>query len=114
MECYAGLAKLLVPWRTPVSADVDDAVLKTTPAADVPSASDGPIPTASVRHVSPQVVAALLSQPRCLLSTRQAQTVDVLKAQCPGFTAMRRLRLRSFEHDGDRICNTSPKRGRHS
>ena len=32
------------------------------------------------------IAAALLSQPRCLLSARQAQTVDVLKAQCPDFT----------------------------
>ncbi len=46
-----------------------------------------------VRHVSPQIAAALLGQPRALLSERQAQTVDVLKQQCPGFTTMRRLVL---------------------
>ena len=49
------------------------------------------------RHVlSPKIAAALLGQPRALLSARQAQTVDVLKQQCPGFTTMRRLVL-SFQ-----------------
>jgi transposase len=43
--------------------------------------------------VSPQVAAALLGQPRVRLSERQADTVDALKAQCPGFTTMRRLVL---------------------
>jgi transposase len=51
------------------------------------------MPVAPVRHLSPQIAAALLSQPRCLLSARQAQTVDALKEQCPGFTTMRRLVL---------------------
>jgi hypothetical protein len=53
--------------------------------------SDEPIPCVPVRHMSPQIAAALLSQPRALLSERQAPTVDVLKQQCPGFTQMRRL-----------------------
>jgi hypothetical protein len=44
------------------------------------------------RHVSPQIAAALLGQPRPLLTERQAHTVDVLKAQS-GFTTMRRLVL---------------------
>jgi transposase len=52
-----------------------------------------PVLAAPVRHVSPQVAAALLSQPRRLLSARQAQTLDVLKQRCPDFTAMRRLVL---------------------
>ena len=48
--------------------------------------ADGPAPIASVftRHVSPQIAAALLGQPRTLLSERQAQTVDALKASVPG------------------------------
>jgi hypothetical protein len=43
--------------------------------------------------VSPQRAAALLGQPRALLTDRQAHTVDVLKDRCPGFTTMRRLVL---------------------
>ena len=37
------------------------------------------------------MAAALLGQPRPLLSARQAETVDALNAHCPGFTTMRRL-----------------------
>ena len=55
--------------------------------------SAAPMPAVPVRHVSPQIAAALLSQPRALLSARQAETVDVLKEQCPGFTTTRRLVL---------------------
>jgi hypothetical protein len=44
-----------------------------------------------VRHVSPQIAAALLSQPRPLLSAHNAETVDALKHQCPAFMVMRRL-----------------------
>jgi coenzyme F420-dependent glucose-6-phosphate dehydrogenase len=36
--------------------------------------------------VTPSVAAALLGQPHVLLSARQAETVDALKAHCPGFT----------------------------
>jgi hypothetical protein len=81
---YAGLAKLLAPWREPA------------PRCETPidhAALDGvaPIPCVPVRHVSPQIAAALLSQPRPLLSAHNAETVDTLKHQCPGFTVMRRL-----------------------
>jgi hypothetical protein len=86
--CYAGLAKLLAPWREPPPTRGD-----ATPLDDVPITSEAPIACVPVRHVSPQVAAALLSQPRPLLSAHQAETVDALKEQCPGFTTMRRLVL---------------------
>jgi hypothetical protein len=49
-------------------------------------------PTGS-RHLSPQVAAALLSKVRTELTSRQAQIVDLLKRQCPGFAEMRKLVL---------------------
>jgi hypothetical protein len=94
--CYAGLAKLLAPWRAPVSVNRNDTSmmnLTLSAVTDAPTASHVPVPAAPVRHVSPQVAAALLSQPRCLLSARQAQTIDVLKERCAGFATMRRLVL---------------------
>jgi transposase len=59
---YAGLAKILAPWRAPAPGDA-------------------PRP-APVRHLAPPTAAALLSQPRALLNARQVATVDLLKAQC--------------------------------
>jgi hypothetical protein len=50
-------------------------------------------PTGS-RHLSPQAAAAaLLSKVRTELTSRQAQIVDFLKRQCPGFAEMRKLVL---------------------
>jgi transposase len=43
------------------------------------------------RQLSPQVAAALLNKPRPDLTTRQAEIVDALKEQCPGFAVMRKL-----------------------
>jgi len=80
LGCYAGLAKLLAPWRGPAPTPGD------TPLDQTPIPSEAPIAHVPVRHVSPQIAAALLSQPRPLLSDRQAETVDALKEQCPGFT----------------------------
>ena len=79
--CYGGLARLLAPWR-----------LHGVPA-DRPRVSDVPVASIFTRHVSPQIAAALLGQPRALLTTRQAETVDALKVHCPGATTMRRLML---------------------
>jgi transposase len=45
------------------------------------------------RQLSPQVAAALLSKVRAELTSRQAQIVDLLKRQCPGFAEMRKLVL---------------------
>jgi hypothetical protein len=83
---YAGLAKLLAPWREapPVRPE-------PPPIAHVESGA--PMAVVAVRHVSPRIAAALLGQPRPLLNEGRAQTVDALKAQCPGFTTMRRLVL---------------------
>ncbi|MEO7272538.1 MAG: transposase [Vicinamibacterales bacterium] len=87
---YAGLAKLLAPWRTPARIDAETPIEHPTPTE-----CGVLIPSVPVRHVSPQIAAALLGQPRALLTERQAQIVDVLKDRCPGFTAMRRV-VRSF------------------
>jgi transposase len=78
---YAGLARLLAPWR-----------LHGLPACR-PRADGAPVASVFTRHVSPQIAAVLLGQLRPLLTERQAETVDALKAQCPGFTTMRRLVL---------------------
>jgi hypothetical protein len=78
---YAGLARLIAPWR-----------LHGLPACR-PRAGGMPVSSVFTRHVSPQIAAALLGQPRPLLTDRQGDTVDALKAQCPGFTTMRRLTL---------------------
>jgi hypothetical protein len=43
------------------------------------------------------VAAALLSKVRTELTSRQAQIVDLLKRQCPGFAEMRKLVL-GFSH----------------
>jgi hypothetical protein len=43
------------------------------------------------RQLSPQVAAALLSKVRAELTSHQAQIVDTLKRQCPGFAVMRKL-----------------------
>jgi hypothetical protein len=48
------------------------------------------IPTES-RQLSPQLAAALLSKVRTELTNHQAQIVDTLKQQCPGFAVMRKL-----------------------
>src|SRR3954466_8621819 len=55
--------------------------------------TDAPAVTIVTRHVSPQVAAALLGQPRALLTERQVEVVDALKHHCPTFTMMRRLVL---------------------
>jgi hypothetical protein len=78
---YAGLARLLAPWR-----------LHGLPVCR-PQPAGAPVASVFTRHVSPQIAAALLGQPRPLLTERQAQTVDALKAHCPGYTTMRRLVL---------------------
>lgn len=54
---------------------------------DIPSA------VRVVRHVSPQVAAALLSKPGPRLDSRQSEMVDNLKRNCPGFATMRHLVL---------------------
>ncbi|MEP7307483.1 MAG: transposase [Acidobacteriota bacterium] len=79
--CYGGLARLLAPWRL------------HGPTAGHPQSGGTPVASIFTRHVSPQIAAALLGQPRARLTERQAQTVDALKAHCPGFTTMRRLML---------------------
>jgi hypothetical protein len=78
---YAGLAKLLAPGRH------DGSTFRRRRAGGAPLAS------VFTGHVSPQIAAALLSQPRRLLSARQVHTVDALKERCPGFTTIRRLVL---------------------
>jgi hypothetical protein len=91
--CYTGLAKLLAAWRTPAPVRPDTPIDTAATASEAPVVCDELIATVPVRHISPQIAAALLSQPRPLLTARQAATVDALKGQCPGFTTMRRLVL---------------------
>ena len=79
---YAGLAKLVARWRY-------DAAALARPRR----VAGAPTVTIVARHVSPQVAAALLGQPRALLSDRQVEIVDALKHHCPTFTTMRRLVL---------------------
>jgi hypothetical protein len=43
------------------------------------------------RQLSTQVAAALLSKVRAELTSQQAQIVNILKRQCPGFAVMRKL-----------------------
>jgi hypothetical protein len=83
--CYSRLAQLLSPWRQP--------------KPELKAASPTPPPISQVqvvsppwgRQISPQVAAALLNKPRPDLTTRQAEIVDALKEQCPGFAVMRKL-----------------------
>ena len=82
--CYSGLAKFLSPWRQP-KAETRRAVC-TFPGAPQLEATTW---TAS-RQLSPQVAAALLAKMPAELTSRQAQIVDTLKRQCPGFAVMRK------------------------
>jgi hypothetical protein len=79
--CYAGLARLLAPCREHGSPH---AVRVSTGHRLRACSGD------TLRH---KLLPALLGQPRTLLTERQAQTVDALKEQCPGYTTMRRLVL---------------------
>jgi transposase len=83
--CYSRLAQLLSPWRQPKPES--EAVNPLPPP--VPQAEATALPT--VRQISPQVASARLSKPRPELSARQAEIVDILKEQCPGFAIMRKL-----------------------
>jgi transposase len=85
--CYSGLAKLLSPWRQP-KAEAGKAISALSDATQLEVTT----PTGS-RQLSPQVAAALLSKVRTELTSRQAQIVDLLKRQCPGFAEMRKLVL---------------------
>jgi transposase len=83
--CYSGLAKFLSPWRQPkaetrkaISASPDAPQLEVTTST-------------GSRQLSPQVAAALLSKVRAELTSQQAQIVNMLKRQCPGFAVMRKL-----------------------
>ena len=83
--CYSGLAKLLSPWRQ-AKAETRRAI------SAFPDAPQLEVTTSTVsRQLSPQVAAALLGKVRTELTSQQAQIVDTLKRQCPGFAVMRKL-----------------------
>ena len=83
--CYSGLAKFLSPWRQ-AKAETRRTVSRFPDASQLePTISTGS------RQLSPQVAAALLSKVRAELTSQQAQIVDTLKRQCPGFAVMRKL-----------------------
>ena len=80
-----GSAKLLSPWRQ-AKAETRRAVFRFPDASQLePTISTGS------RQLSPQVATALLSKVRAELTSQQAQIVDTLKRQCPGFAVMRKL-----------------------
>ena len=83
--CYSGLAKFLSPWRQ-AKAETRRAVSRFPDASQVE-----PIISTGSRQLSPQVATALLSKVRAELTSQQAQIVDTLKRQCPGFAVMRKL-----------------------
>jgi transposase len=83
--CYSGLAKFLSSWRQAKAE-----TRRSIPAFSAASQLEPAISTGS-RQLSPQVAAALLSKVRAELTSQQAQIVDALKRQCPGFAVMRKL-----------------------
>jgi transposase len=83
--CYSGLAKFLLPWRQPKAGTRKE--ISTFPDA---THFEPTISTGSTQ-LSPQVATALLSKIRAELTSQQAQIVDTLKRQCPGFAVMRKL-----------------------
>ena len=83
--CYSGLAKFLSPWRQP-KAETRRAI------SAFPDALQLQVTTSTgSRQLSPQVAVALLGKIRAELTRKQAQIVDTLKRQCPGFAVMRKL-----------------------
>ena len=83
--CYTRLAELLSPWRQP-KPELEAASPIPPPISQVQAVSQP-----SARQISPQVAAALLNKPRPDLTARQAEIVDALKEQCPGYAVMRKL-----------------------
>jgi transposase len=84
---------VLAPWRDPIQGPLETDTNSASNAAEAPDTRDDAPASVCVRHVSPRRAAALLSQPRPLLTARQAEIVDGLKERCPGFTTMRQLVL---------------------
>jgi transposase len=83
--CYSGLAKFLSTWRQPKAETRREIFAFPYATQFEPTTSTGS------RQLSPQVAAALLSKVRAELTSQQAQIVDTLKWQCPGFAVMRKL-----------------------
>jgi hypothetical protein len=78
-------AKFISPWREAKAEN-----RRPIPAFPATSQLEPATWTGS-RQLSPQVAAALLSKARAELTSQQAQIVDTLKRQCPGFAVMRKL-----------------------
>src|SRR6476646_2617674 len=81
------LAKFLSTWRQPQAEPRREIFAFPDATQFEPTTSTGS------RQLSPQVAAALLSKVRAELTSQQAQIVDLLKRQCPGFAEMRKLVL---------------------
>ena len=91
---FSNLAQLLSAWRQPVEEATTvppEAVPPEPVTAEAPQLNETAQPAA--RQISPQVAAALLSKLRAELTQKQAEIVDTLKRQCPGFARMRELAL---------------------
>jgi transposase len=91
---YSWLAHLLSPWRREREREAAEGA--TIPSLVI-AAEAQPESAIAVRNtprqISPQVAAALLSKPKRELTSRQAEIVDSLKRDCPGFAVMRTLVL---------------------
>jgi transposase len=100
------LDKFLSPWRVgneafEASAQSPPSQSSTTVLRPTPPRLD---PTKH-RQISPQIAAALLTKSRLQLTCRQAEIVDALKSECPGYASMRSLML------GFRSLMRKPKKG---
>ncbi len=85
--CYSHLARFLSPWRQPRPEPEAEFA-----SADAERKAEATIPPGA-RQISPKVAAALLSKTRPELTAKQAETVDILKNQCPDFAVMRKLSI---------------------
>lgn len=82
---FSRLAEFISPWRQPpVEATAELPEVKQL----LEETTHG-----TARQISPQVAAALLTKIRAELTPPQAEIVDTLKQQCPGFAQMRELVL---------------------
>ena len=91
---YDSLTRFLASWRAEKRA-AEKAETEASQQIDKTASAESSQPQVSVamRHISPQMAAALLSKPRVQLSSRQSEILDFLKRSCPNFVIMRHLVL---------------------
>jgi hypothetical protein len=83
---YDSLTRFLAPWRAEKRA-AEKAETEASQQIDKTTSAEFSHRQVSVamRHISPQMAAALLSKPRVQLSSRQSEILDFLKRSCPNF-----------------------------